>query len=552
MTSKIFKYCMISAIVAIIVTIGLFFNVLYHEFENSTMDNLKEEVALVKVGVDHEGIAYFDDVNVAQRVTIIDQSGEVIYDNVTDEEDLEDHSDREEVIEALDSGWGYATRYSESIGKQSIYVATLLENGDILRISTTADTTTTVLLRMSVHIVWIVLIVMVVTFLIAHRLAKKIVKPINEIDLDGTNLIAPYKELNPLYSKVERQNYTISKQLNELQKRQDEFKLIVRNMNEGIIMINKEANIITINHAMKALFKIDDIDVGDSVYEIYRSQDFMKAVEEVLAGHKQNIHIEKDKRIFDVIMGPAKNDEEEVEGATIIIFDITEKELQEKMRREFSANVSHELKTPLTTISGFAEIMKNGVADINDTKELAGNIYDEAQRLIKLVEDIIHLSSLDAKAKVHEHEEIDLKKLTNEIFDHQNPSADKKKISLEVDGEAKIIGSYSVLEEMINNLVDNAIKYGNEGGYVKVILKEDERNTYISVEDNGIGIPADSKDRIFERFYRVDKSRSKELGGTGLGLSIVKHAVLYHDGEITVDSDIKKGTTFKIILPKKD
>lgn len=549
MTSKIFKSTIISVIVALILTIALFFNVLYHESLNTLEATLKEEVALVKTGVEHEGIAYFDEATVNQRVTII-RDGKVIYDNATKSEKLEDHSDREEVKEALATGWGYAQRYSESIGKQSIYVATLLENGDILRISANADTAMSLLLKMSVHIMWIVLLVLLVSFVIVNRLAKKIVKPINDIDLDDIDVIAPYKELSPLYSKLQRQNYTIEKQINELHKRQDEFKLIVQNMNEGIVLLNTDGNIVTYNEAMKKLFGLDDIKIGDSIYEIYRSQAFMSAIKEVLAGSKQDLHITYNDRIYEVIMGPVKREDSQNEGATVIVFDITEKQMQEMMRQEFSANVSHELKTPLTTISGFAEIMKNGLADPKDTKELAGNIYDEAQRLIKLVEDIIHLSSLDSKDKQDEKEDVDLHKLTSDIFEYQKANADKHNISMTIEGEAHIFGSKSILEEMLNNLIDNAIKYGNEDGFVKVTLKEDDDEVKIAVADNGIGIPANAKDRIFERFYRVDKSRSKELGGTGLGLSIVKHAVIYHDGHITVESS-PNGSTFKIVLPKK-
>ena len=549
MTNKIFRNIVVCVLLSSVVILGLFFNVLYDEFLNNTEANLKEEVTLLEKGVELEGISYFDDANINQRVTIIAADGTVLYDNHTNASALEDQSDREEVIEALNTGWGEARRYSESIGEQSIYVAKLLDNGDILRISTNTSSTTTLSLRMSTHILWIVIIVILMTFFIADRLAKKIVKPINDIDLEAIDAIAPYKELTPLYTKLLKQEYTIKEQIDELNKRQDEFKLVIQNMSEAIILINKDATILMYNDATLTLFDLNDLDVGDSVYEVYRSQDFMKAIDDVLSGHKQDLKIDHKDRVYNVIMGPVKNDDQSIAGATVIAFDITQKEMQEVMRHEFSANVSHELKTPLTTISGFAEIMKNGLVEDSDVKDVASNIYDEAQRLIKLIEDIIHLSSLDTDKKLEEDEDVDLNELVRDIFEHFKSAAIKRDITLTLSGEEIVYhGNYSILEEMISNLVDNAIKYGNEHGHVEVVLSKTSTEVLIKVIDDGIGIPAGSKERIFERFYRVDKSRSKELGGTGLGLSIVKHAARYHGGHVRVESSTK-GSTFIVDLP---
>ena len=494
MTNKIFRNIVVCVLLSSVVILGLFFNVLYDEFLNNTEANLKEEVTLLEKGVELEGIAYFDDANINQRVTIIDADGTVLYDNHTNASALEDHSDREEVIEALNTGWGEARRYSESIGEQSIYVAKLLDNGDILRISTNTSSTTTLLLRMSTHILWIVIIVLLMTFFIADRLAKKIVKPINDIDLEAIDAIAPYKELTPLYTKLLKQEYTIKEQIDELNKRQDEFKLVIQNMSEAIILINKDATILMYNDATLTLFDLNDLDVGDSVYEVYRSQDFMKAIDDVLSGHKQDLKIDHKDRVYNVIMGPVKNDDQSIAGATVIAFDITQKEMQEVMRQEFSANVSHELKTPLTTISGFAEIMKNGLVEDSDVKDVASNIYDEAQRLIKLIEDIIHLSSLDTDKKLEEDEDVDLNELVRDIFEHFKSAAIKRDITLTLSGEEIVYhGNYSILEEMISNLVDNAIKYGNEHGHVEVVLSKTSTEVLIKVIDDGIGIPAGSK-----------------------------------------------------------
>ncbi len=548
MTQKIFRNIILTVICAAIVIIGLFFNVMYQEFLGDLETNLQQELVLLERGYEEFGVDYFDGVDISQRITVIAADGTVIYDSRVDASTSEDHSDREEVIEAINNTWGYARRYSKTLGDQSIYVAKLLDSGEILRVSTDTASAYVLFLRMSSHILWIFIIVMIVSFFVAKRLSLNIVKPINDIDLNDLGL-APYKELDPLFTKLHKQAYTIDEQVRELSKRQAELELVLQNMNEGIVMINKEAKILTYNRATLALFGLGPLREGATIYEIYRSQDFMRAVDAVLSSHKQDLKISHDGKILEVIMGPITDQDGSVYGATIIIFDITQKEVQEQLRHEFSANVSHELKTPLTTVSGFAELMKNGLVDEKDVTDIAGNIYDEAQRLISLIDDIIHLSSLDDGPVEHEKEDVDLLALTRSIFAHQGPRAQKRDITLEVRGEAiHYQGTYSILEELIGNLVDNAIKYGKDHGHVMVDLKKDEDEVTIVVRDDGIGIPPESLDRIFERFYRVDKSRSKELGGTGLGLSIVKHAASYHGGKVTVESS-DKGSTFTVTLP---
>ncbi len=548
MTKKIFRNIILTVICAAVVIIGLFFKVMYQEFLGDLETNLTQEIILLERGYEEFGIDYFDGVDISQRITIIDEDGTVIYDSISDASSTEDHSDREEVIEAKEYTWGYARRYSNTLGKQSIYVAKLLDSGEILRVSTDTASAYTLFLRMSSHIMWILIIVMIVSFFVASRLSINIVKPINDIDLNDLAL-APYKELDPLITKLQKQAHTIDEQLRELSKRQVELELVLSNMNEGIVMINKEAKVLTYNRATLALFSISSLSEDASIYEVYHSQDFMKAIDNVLSANKQNLKINHEGKILEVIMGPIVDQDGDVSGATIIVFDVTQKELQEQLRHEFSANVSHELKTPLTTISGFGELMKNGLVDQKDVTDIATNIYEEAQRLINLIDDIIHLSSLDDGPVEHKKEDVDLLALVHTVFAHKRLSAQKRDIKLEVRGDdIHYRGTYSILEELISNLVDNAIKYGKEHGHVLVELKRDENEVKIIVKDDGIGIPPESLDRIFERFYRVDKSRSKELGGTGLGLSIVKHAALYHGGKVSVDSS-DKGSTFTVILP---
>ena len=549
MTTKIFKNILITCLCAAVIIISLFLVVLYNNFKSETITKLKNDAAYLIAGYKADGIDYLEAIETSDRITLIDESGEVIYDNHANVEKLDDHSDRIEINEAFEDGEGYSERYSDTIGKVSLYYAKAIDNDTVLRISTQASTISALLLGMTSYLFWIIIIVAIIAVLIANRLAKAIVKPINDIDLNKPNIISPYKELSPLFARINEQNYTINKQIKNLNQRKEEFKTMTENMAEGIIVINQKKDVLTYNESAAKLFGAHDISENNSVFQFDHSLKFMEAIDNVVLGQKSEYKLEKDAKVYSLLINPILVNGKP-SGATILIIDITAKELQDKLRREFSANVSHELKTPLTSISGFAEIMKNGLGDPEDVKDIAGNIYDEAKRLIVLIDDIIRLSRLDNSDVDVKKESVDLKALAIEVITHLKNAAKQKHIAVSCEGYATVNGVPYLLEEVIQNLIDNAIKYGKDDGYVKVSLCEKDNEAIIKVEDNGIGIAASDLDRIFERFYRSDKSHSKAIGGTGLGLSIVKHAVEYHNGKIEVQSKLNEGSSFVIRLPK--
>ena len=549
MTTKIFKNILITCLCATVIIISLFLVVLYNNFKSETITKLKNDAVYLTAGYKVQGIDYLESIETSDRITLIDESGEVIYDNHANVEKLDDHSDRIEINEAFEDGEGYSERYSDTIGKVSLYYAKAIDNDTVLRISTQASTISALLLGMTSYLFWIIIIVAIIAVLIANHLAKAIVKPINDIDLNKSNIISPYKELSPLFARINEQNYTINKQIKNLNQRKEEFKTMTENMAEGIIVINQKKDVLTYNESAAKLFGAHDISENNSVFQFDHSLKFMEAIDNVVLGQKSEYKLEKDDKVYSLLINPILVNGKP-SGATILIIDITAKELQDKLRREFSANVSHELKTPLTSISGFAEIMKNGLVDPEDVKDIAGNIYDEAKRLIVLIDDIIRLSRLDNSDVDVKKESVDLKALAIEVITHLKNAAKQKHIAVSCEGYATVNGVSYLLEEVIQNLIDNAIKYGKDDGYVKVSLCEKDNEAIIKVEDNGIGIAASDLDRIFERFYRSDKSHSKAIGGTGLGLSIVKHAVEYHNGKIEVESKLNEGSSFVIRLPK--
>lgn len=550
MTNKIFKHIILSVVASTIVIIGLFMSVLYDYFGDQINNILKNETTYLVHAYEIEGISYFESLNSRDRITLIDAEGNVLYDNRS-RENNDNHLNREEVIAALTYGEGFATRRSDTIGQESIYYATLLSDGNILRVSTTRQTISSLLLGMSSHIFWIIVLVVIIAFLLAKRASEKIVKPINSMDINQDK-IACYHELQPLVNKIQSQNIIINEQIEELRKRAEEFTSITENMQEGLIVINRKAEVLSFNNSSIRIFKTQNIQDKQSVFQFYHATSFIDAVNLALEENKvQNLRMDLDYKVYQILISPV-NQNGIVEGAVILIRDVTEIERQEKMRREFSANVSHELKTPLTSILGFAEIMKNGMVDKEDVKEIASDIYNEANRLINLINDTIHLSSLEDNNIAVSMSDFKLSELIEDIFHTLDKSA--KKMNIELRHKANDIsyhGIESVIEEVIYNLCDNAIRYGKENGYVEVCTSEDEQNIIIKVEDNGIGIPYSDQSRVFERFYCVDKSHSKSLGGTGLGLSIVKHGVLLHGGNIKLTSKVNIGSTFTITLPKK-
>ena len=552
MFKKIFRSSLLTAMIVLLASIFLIMGILHGIFENQLEDQLQKETAFVATAIENEGISYFDNLSKdGDRVTLIDKDGTVLADSQVDVSKLENHGDREEVKQAETEGRGQSVRYSSTMTEKTVYYAQKLDNGQILRISADQFTIVTILLGISQPIAIVVIAAIVLSLILSTNVAKHIVEPINDLDLDEPMENTVYDELSPLLRKIAHQNSTIEEQLKEARQKQEEFRIITDNMSEGFIVIDNQMKILTYNAAALKLFGAEQ-KTPENILALSRSKPFRDAIYKSLDGEHSQAEMTTDERVYSIISNPVYDTEQEVIGAVIVVIDITEISRREQLRREFTSNVSHELKTPLTSISGFAEIMKSGGTDEATVVDFSRSIYDEAQRLISLVSDIIKLSELDDGTIEYEPETVDLYTLSLEIASRLSPQAQEKKIHFTVNGEkAEITGVRKILDEIIFNLFDNAVKYNRSGGDVKVSVKNSADTVTVTVSDTGIGIPTVQQDRVFERFYRVDKARSKSIGGTGLGLSIVKHGVMYHNAQISLESKENEGTTVVINFPKQ-
>lgn len=552
MFKKIFRSSLLTAMIVLLASIFLIMGILHGIFENQLEDQLQKETAFVATAIENEGISYFDNLSKdGDRVTLIDKDGTVLADSQVDVSKLENHGDREEVKQAETEGRGQSVRYSSTMTEKTVYYAQKLDNGQILRISADQFTIVTILLGISQPIAIVVIAAIVLSLILSTNVAKHIVEPINDLDLDDSMENTVYDELSPLLRKIAHQNSTIEEQLKEARQKQEEFRIITDNMSEGFIVIDNQMKILTYNAAALKLFGAEQ-KTPENILALSRSKPFRDAIYKSLDGEHSQAEMTTDERVYSIISNPVYDTEQEVIGAVIVVIDITEISRREQLRREFTSNVSHELKTPLTSISGFAEIMKSGGTDEATVVDFSRSIYDEAQRLISLVSDIIKLSELDDGTIEYEPETVDLYTLSLEIASRLSPQAQEKKIHFTVNGEkAEITGVRKILDEIIFNLCDNAVKYNRSGGDVKVSVKNSADTVTVTVSDTGIGIPTVQQDRVFERFYRVDKARSKSIGGTGLGLSIVKHGVMYHNAQISLESKENEGTTVVINFPKQ-
>lgn len=552
MFKKIFRSSLLTAMIVLLASIFLIMGILHGIFENQLEDQLQKETAFVATAIENEGISYFDNLSKdGDRVTLIDKDGTVLADSQVDVSKLENHGDREEVKQAETEGRGQSVRYSSTMTEKTVYYAQKLDNGQILRISADQFTIVTILLGISQPIAIVVIAAIVLSLILSTNVAKHIVEPINDLDLDDPMENTVYDELSPLLRKIAHQNSTIEEQLKEARQKQEEFRIITDNMSEGFIVIDNQMKILTYNAAALKLFGAEQ-KTPENILALSRSKPFRDAIYKSLDGEHSQAEMTTDERVYSIISNPVYDTEQEVIGAVIVVIDITEISRREQLRREFTSNVSHELKTPLTSISGFAEIMKSGGTDEATVVDFSRSIYDEAQRLISLVSDIIKLSELDDGTIEYEPETVDLYTLSLEIASRLSPQAQEKKIHFTINGEkAEITGVRKILDEIIFNLCDNAVKYNRSGGDVKVSVKNSADTVTVTVSDTGIGIPTVQQDRVFERFYRVDKARSKSIGGTGLGLSIVKHGVMYHNAQISLESKENEGTTVVINFPKQ-
>ena len=548
MHKKIFRSSMLVTLLVLLSSIVLIMGILYDYFESQLINELKREAAYISIAIENEGIEYLDSIeNENERITLIAPDGTVIADTVANADVLENHIDREEVKEAIQNGSGTSSRYSDTLTEKFIYYAVKINDGNILRISARYDTVITILFSLVQPIAIVVLIALLLSLWLCHRVSVKLVEPINTLDLEHPENNETYDELTPFLKKIAHQRKIIDKQLKDAVQMQEEFKLITENMSEGFLVIDREMRILTHNTAAMKLLNMSEAE-SENVLSVNRSKAFRKMLERVLSGVRNESETESDGKYYRFIANPVL-DENHIIGAVIVILDVTESVNSENLRREFTSNVSHELKTPLTSISGFAEIMKNGDTPNEMVIDFSNSIYDEAQRLISLVSDIMKISELDEKTVVYEKETVDLYSLSLEVAERLRAEADKKNIKINVIGDtAEVIGVRKILDEMIYNLCDNAIKYNKENGIVDIIVSLADSKVKLIVRDTGIGIPTAQQSRVFERFYRVDKARSKSIGGTGLGLAIVKHGAIYHNAEIELESKENAGTLVSVIF----
>lgn len=557
MNKKIFRSSLLTVCLVLAATIALIMGLLFHFFEKQIQKELANEAGFLAHALENEGAGYFDSFDNKNnrlagnnRITWIDENGTVLFDSRADVSELDNHADRDEIKTAMKEGKGMSTRYSKTLTEKTVNYAIRLSDGSILRVSTEQYTVVTILMGMLQPILFIMFVALILTLVLSARVSKAIIEPINKLDLEVPENNETYEELTPLLRKIADQKKTIGEQLADARKKQKEFNLITENMSEGFLVIDADANLLTYNSAALNLLEITP-PADRSVLLFCRAKEFRGVISDVLSGIKAENTMVREERSYSLIANPVY-EKESVIGAVVVILDITEREKRDMLRREFTANVSHELKTPLTSISGFAELMKAGDVLENDVTDFSKSIYDEAQRLITLVNDIIKISELDGQSIPYEKETVDLYELSKEVIGRLEKEADKKNITFHlIGGRAEIIGVHKILEEMLYNLCDNAIKYNKENGTVDVLVNQTGDGVNVIVRDTGIGIPISHQDRVFERFYRVDKSHSKKVGGTGLGLAIVKHGALYHHAKLSLESTVDVGTVVTIAFSKK-
>lgn len=557
MNKKIFRSSLLTVCLVLAATITLIMGLLFHFFEKQIQKELANEASFLAHALENEGAGYFDSFDNKNnrlagnnRITWIDENGTVLFDSRADVSELDNHADRDEIKTAMKEGKGMSTRYSKTLTEKTVNYAIRLSDGSILRVSTEQYTVVTILMGMLQPILFIMFVALILTLVLSARVSKAIIEPINKLDLEIPENNDTYEELTPLLRKIADQKETIGEQLADARKKQKEFNLITENMSEGFLVIDAHANLLTYNSAALNLLEITP-PADRSVLLFCRAKEFRGVISDVLSGIKAENTMVREERSYSLIANPVY-EKESVIGAVVVILDITEREKRDMLRREFTANVSHELKTPLTSISGFAELMKAGDVLENDVTDFSKSIYDEAQRLITLVNDIIKISELDGQSIPYEKETVDLYELSKEVIGRLEKEADKKNITFHlIGGRAEIIGVHKILEEMLYNLCDNAIKYNKENGTVDVLVNQTGDGVNVIVRDTGIGIPISHQDRVFERFYRVDKSHSKKVGGTGLGLAIVKHGALYHHAKLSLESTVDVGTVVTIAFSKK-
>lgn len=519
---------------------------------DQTKEAMHADAVYIAKAMETEGISYLEQLpKQSQRITWIDADGTVLFDSYADVSQMENHGEREEVVEALKTGRGESTRYSTTLAEKTENYAIKLSDGTILRLSVTSLSALSIFLSMTQLLALVLVIALILAGFLASKTSKSIVKPLENVDLKHPEQAEIYDEMAPFLRRIAVQNKLISKQMQDRQRRQREFETITENMQEGLLVLDAKGEVLSCNKGARRLLGVDHVPEKENVFALNRTEGFRRCITAALAGNHEEVTMESDSRSYQLLANPVTEDGL-VAGVVLLLFDNTEKADREKLRREFTANVSHELKTPLTSISGFAEIMKNGMVKAEDVPRFANNIYDEAQRLISMVQDIIQLSRLDEAQETMEKAEVNVALIAETVAKRLEGQAAQRNIVFHIETESAVLsGVPHVLEEMIYNLCDNAIRYNKDNGSVTLKVEKHPDDITVTVADTGIGIPYGEQERVFERFYRVSRSRSKEIDGTGLGLSIVKHGALLHQATVKMESEVDKGTTIRLIFPNK-
>ncbi len=548
MTKKIFRSILIAIAAVLVICFAVVTGVLYSHFSDTARKQLEDELSLAVHGVEISGEEFLSSIESDNyRLTWVFSDGTVLFDTEVSYEIMDNHIDREEIKEAFENGSGESSRYSNTLTERTIYSAKLMSDGTVLRISASHDSIFALLKNVLVPMVFILLFAILLSGIVARYMAKNVVSPLNEIDLEHPTENDSYEELAPILGKINKQHKQIAEQIAQLKHKTDEFDQITASMSEGLVLLDERETVLSINTAAKKLFGADDSCIGQHFLAVDRSTEMSNAIKAAFEGKHSEFRASKNGLEYQFDISRIESDGV-THGAVILCFDITEKAYSERNRREFSANVSHELKTPLQSIIGSAELLENGMVKTEDIPRFVGYIRSEATRLVTLINDIIHLSQLDEDSSPV-RESVDLYEVANEAVESLSASAEKKGVTLNLNGSSCFInGVRRYIYEIVYNLCDNAIRYNVDSGSVTVNVSEDNNNTVLMVSDTGIGIAPEHQSRIFERFYRVDKSHSKETGGTGLGLSIVKHAAAYHGAKISMESTLGKGTEIKVVF----
>lgn len=551
MTKRIFRTILLVSALVLVCGLACVMGVLYSYFSRQLKEELHDKAAYLAVAVEGDGAAALEKLSGRpERITMVAADGTVLYDNRADENTMTNHADREEIQEALKTGSGEAVRQSDTLAEQTVYYALRLNDGSVLRVSSTQYNVPILLVGLLQPLAFIILLLLALSGFFAFRASKKIVEPINQLDLEHPEEGESYEEIAPLLTKIHKQQKTIAVQLAEAKRQQAAFAQITADMEEGLLVIDEHGALLSVNPSALRLLEVKDVQPSENVLTLNRSEPFRRAVETALDGRHEAAVLTFGEMSCQVTANPVWHDGKP-SGAVLLLVDITEKLQRETLRREFTANVSHELKTPLTSISGFAEILRDGMVQGADVEKFAGRIFDEAQRLITLVSDVIKISQLDEGQLPYVRETVELQELVRTMFDRLHHAADKAGVTLTLEGEPAALSTVRpILEEVLFNLCDNAIKYNRPGGRVTVHTGRQDDRVVLAISDTGIGIPPAHQQRIFERFYRVDKSHSKEIGGTGLGLSIVKHGAAYLGAAVTVESEPGNGSTFTLTWPE--